>query len=111
MLYRLIVITLVGLMFTLRLPAQPGNATLIVSLVDQQGSIIPGADLTLNPADSKKSRTQSNDDGVATFKHLTSGKYQLNIKLQGFSDYKTDEFVLAAGETKRLTLILEPASI
>lgn len=82
------------------------SSSLIVSVSDPNGSIVAAADSELL-AENFKQNAISSDLGVISYRGLRSGKYQLTITVNGFKPYKNVSIEIAAGETKRLDVILE----
>jgi Carboxypeptidase regulatory-like domain len=82
------------------------SSSLIVSVSDPNGSIVAAADSELT-ADNFKQNAVSSDLGVISYRGLRPGKYQLTITVNGFKPYKNVSIEIAAGETKRLDVILE----
>ncbi len=65
--------------------AQTGSATVRGTVTDTQGSIVPGATVTLANPDKNFSRQQvTNDDGGFTFTLVPPGPYRLEVEGAGF---------------------------
>src|SRR5271170_7144074 len=62
-------------------------ATLSVTVTDPTGSVVPGAQVSLNNANTGIVRTQTVDSaGSAVLTALIAGDYQLSVKANAFSE-------------------------
>ena len=67
------------------------KATLAGAVVDQTGGAIPGATLTLTPADSAvRQQTLTAGDGRFAFRDLEAGQYTLVVSALGFTRVSSD---------------------
>jgi hypothetical protein len=91
-----------------REPAQDGEAILAGTVLDPQGAVVPGAEITLVNEETKKKLTAtSTGDGEFRFPDLAAGKYSLEIKAVGFKTQKTIDLVVKPKEVLRLSTPLE----
>ncbi len=73
------------------------------TVVDPQGSAIPGADITAVSEDTKLSRSaRSNAQGTYQLNDLPIGKYTVTVTMQGFSAVKFPGIVVQADRTDTL---------
>jgi hypothetical protein len=82
-------------------PAQGLTGDLIGTVVDQQGSVLPGALVRVSsPALIGGARTATTDEnGQLRFLSLPPGQYVLEIELPGFRSYREDDIPIRAGGT------------
>ncbi len=79
----------------------PNTATLVVNVVDQNGAVVEGANVTVtNTATSATRDAVSGDEGRATFAGLPlTGEYKVSVKMTGFTADDVTGLTLRAGET------------
>src|SRR3954469_11762109 len=83
--------------------AQPRNATLRMTVADQTGAVIPGARVTVQPADGAgpPRETLTDAKGEAVFEDLVPGGYTVRAEFTGFETRQIDDLRLRAGSTQR----------
>src|SRR5271170_7816854 len=92
------------------LPAQQ-LATLSVTVTDPTGSVVPGAQVTLNNTRTGIVRTQAADSsGSAVLTALTAGDYQLNVKADAFSE-RSQPVTLTVGQVATIAIKLGIATV
>ena len=74
------------------------NATIVGTVVDASGAVVPNADITLtNTATSQVRQTTSNTSGIYSFSNVGVGQFTLSATGKGFQKYtKTDIVVNTA---------------
>ncbi len=88
--------------------AQAGTASLIGSVKDAQGAIIPGATVTVTqPATGAARSTVSGDQGTFTFPGLTPGTYSVKVALTGFKTYVRESVPLQVDSTTQVDAVLQ----
>jgi Ca-activated chloride channel family protein len=85
------------------------NLEVVVRAVD--GSLIPGASVTLTGKKGNKKTSVSNEKGVVAFNELPSGKYQLIVYLEGFKRMRFEEVQIVGSQDVSLDVPLEIATI
>jgi hypothetical protein len=90
--------------------AQGGSSTIIGTLTDQSGAVVPQARITVAERATGATQTvSSNETGLFRVLNLLPGQYSLHAELQGFKALDIKEIVLASSETRdlgRLTMQL-----
>ena len=93
--------------------AQGLTGTLIGTARDEQGGVLPGAQVTLSspaliggPASS-----MTNEKGQLRFQALPPGLYTLEIRMDGFAAYRDDAVAVGAGATIERLVVLRVAGI
>src|SRR5438105_2274940 len=82
------------------------RATLIGTVTDPSGSVIPNATVkATNTATNLSSETKSNADGAYTIPYLNPGVYDVEAVASGFQTLKRQAIMLAVGQ--RLVLSLQ----
>jgi hypothetical protein len=95
--------------------SQQGKSELVITLVDQQGAVIPGSDVTLSRVKRKKNselvaRGSSDDMGRVQLHALPAGEYMLTAKAKYFKPLKRKITVEAQSVTNMtLELKIDPA--
>jgi hypothetical protein len=90
-------------------PAQsPNTATMIVTVVDQNGALLPDAKVSVvNSATGAVREAVSGSDGSATIPALSlTGTYTVSVSKQGFGNEDLKEITLRSGETAILKVKL-----
>jgi hypothetical protein len=87
------------------LPAfgQSTFGSIVGTVKDQSGSVVPGATVTLVNAGSAASKTATTSgSGNYEFLNLDAGNYQVSIQASGFKDVVFDHLVLQARDVQRI---------
>src|ERR1700722_18570585 len=71
------------------------SGSLTGTVTDPSGATITGANVALTPATGTPLTTQTNPQGLYTFKSVPPGTYTLNVVAPGFSLYENDNVVVA----------------
>ncbi|HEX4948931.1 MAG TPA: carboxypeptidase regulatory-like domain-containing protein [Blastocatellia bacterium] len=84
------------------------NGTIRGVVKDQNGAIIPNADVTLTALNTNTERKfKSSGEGVYVFTALTPTAYTLTVEASGFKKYTKTDLVLGPSETKGVDVIME----
>lgn len=82
------------------------------TVVDQTGSALAGATVTLRNQGTNQTRTIStNPEGAFYARELPAGQYELRAESLGFSAYVNDAIVISLGRVVQLTVRLAPARV
>jgi hypothetical protein len=99
------------LAFGVRLEAQSTFGTVLGTVRDPSGSVVPNAKLSLLNKGTNVSRsTISNTSGSYEFVNVDVGNYQLKVEAAGFQAEEFQPFDLAARATARLDVALKVVS-
>src|SRR6266545_7465341 len=91
---------------------QTATATLSGTVVDQNGAVVPGAEVKiLNPATAFARQTTSNDSGGYTFPLLPPGVYSVTAQRDGFAPIRVENIMLNVGDQKALKIELKTGDI
>jgi Carboxypeptidase regulatory-like domain/TonB dependent receptor len=83
--------------------AQSTFGSIVGTVKDQSGSVVPGAAVTLvNQGSSAKHEATTSAAGSYEFLNLDAGTYQVEIQASGFKDQVFDHLVLQARDTQRI---------
>src|SRR6201996_2541317 len=83
--------------------AQSTFGSIVGTVKDQSGSVVPGATVTLvNQGSSATKTATSSTSGNYEFINLDAGTYQVSIAANGFKDVVFDHLVLQARDTQRI---------
>ena len=99
----------VSILFVSPVAAQsPNTATMIVDVVDQNGSVVTDAKVSVvNTATGATREALSGTDGSATFPALSlTGTYMATISKDGFGNEERKDITLRSGETAQLKVTL-----
>jgi hypothetical protein len=87
------------------------NATIIGTVVDQTGAVVPNAEITItNPATGQERKATSNSSGIYTFVNVGVGHFTLSAAAKGFQKYIRTEIVVNTDQTLREDLSLTVGS-
>ncbi|HZC23782.1 MAG TPA: TonB-dependent receptor [Candidatus Binatia bacterium] len=82
------------------------------TVVDQTGSAVGGATVTLRSPSTNRTRTTSTDlDGFFRVGELAAGQYEVHVQASGFSIYTNNAVVVSIGRVAELTVRLVPALV
>src|SRR5215831_9892332 len=105
------VATLVFLLMAIPLFAQLPTGTILGTVKDSSGAVIPGVAVTLTNTDTSLTRTgSSSEDGSYRFPALPVGHYRLDVMQEGFSALSRTGITLEVGQEARIDLTLEVGS-
>lgn len=93
--------------------AQEGTSTLRGAVVDQSGSVIPGATISVaNQATGLNRRSMTtNSNGDYVFTSLIPGSYRITIEAQGFKKASQENVLLSVGETLEVKIALQAGGV
>ncbi len=90
----------------------PTTAQLTGKVVDRSGAAVPGVAIVLEVAPPAPVRgIVSADGGVFRFDNVVPGTYTVKFELAGFLPYSRTGLVLAAGQSKAMTVALEAGAL
>jgi hypothetical protein len=108
---RLILACCLFALATCCLQAQSTFGSILGTVRDVTGAVVPGAQVTLTNRGTTATRTQTSDaTGNYTFNNVDVGSYSLTIAAAGFQTNSVSEFSLTARETRRVDATLQPGS-
>lgn len=106
-----LLLVLLGLASGIHVPAQSGRGTLIGSVKDPTGAIIPGASLELKESNTGSAYTgTSSPEGLFTFPELQPGHYTLTVTGPGFESYIQKGITVEVGSTATVNAVLKVGS-
>jgi hypothetical protein len=106
-----------GLAVLLALTARSGLAqavtgTLLGTVQDSSGAVIPGADIVLTNEDTGvTSKTATGPQGFFTFPNLNPGKYSITVEAKGFKKVTSTHNVVLVEQATRVDLTLTPGAV
>ena len=106
----IVLIALIGVLDATSL-AQSKTAEVFVSVKDQFGDTISGAEIVLSKSGEAEKRVNTNQIGIAQFFSLIGGDYRISVSAAGFQEYKSENVTIKANETRNLEVVLEVASV
>ncbi len=88
------------------------NATIVGTVTDPSGAVVPNAKETIKELDNGFVRTtSSNATGNYSAPQLAAGHYSLQVEAQGFKTFEQKDIVLEVGETRRIDAALQIGSV
>lgn len=106
---RLLVVSfLLAAVLTSTLPAQTFRGTLLGTVSDPTGAVIPGASISVKNMDTGIERTtESNSDGAFTVPELPIGRYSVTVNMTGFNPYQAEGLDVSVGSQVNLNVTLQ----
>jgi hypothetical protein len=99
---------LLVLISTLNGRAQQITGSIVGTVKDQQGAVVPGASVKATNADTGFSRVATTaNDGAYRIEYLPVGKYQVEVEMPGFEKFVQENIVLAVDQTETLNVTLD----
>ena len=101
-------VVLCALLFGLSLSAFGQTATIVGTVTDPSGSVVPHATVTAISVETAQSRTQTTgDDGGYVFPDLQIGHYNVKAEAAGFKVAEQKDIVLNVGDRARINFGME----
>ena len=92
--------------------AQFDTATVVGTVRDNSGGVVPGATVTLTNLDTGIAQTRVSDEsGSYEFMNVRVGRYRVTAELQGFSTALADNVQVTVGARQRVELQLTPGNL
>ncbi|HYY43150.1 MAG TPA: carboxypeptidase-like regulatory domain-containing protein, partial [Pyrinomonadaceae bacterium] len=92
--------------------AQETTGSLLGTVTDPAGAIVPNADVTLtNTQTGEERKAQTNENGAYVLTQIQPGTYDLSVRLQGFKEYVNKGFQLNVNDRKTLNITLETGAV
>jgi hypothetical protein len=92
--------------------AQETTGSLLGTVTDPAGAIVPNADVTLtNTQTGEERKAQTNENGAYVLTQIQPGTYDLSVRLQGFKEYVNKGFQLNVNDRKTLNVTLETGAV
>jgi hypothetical protein len=99
-------------MISSAVPAQSGKSSLRGSVIDPNGQVVAGANVTLTSVETSSSRTQqTNDRGAFVFDLITPGLYRVEVEAQGFKKAQINEVSALVDRATSLDIQLELGNV
>src|SRR6266851_3258628 len=110
--YGLLACCLCLMVFQLSAYAQSSTATLSGTVVDQDGALVPGANVTvINAATGQQRQAVTSDGGNFTIPLLPPATYTIRVEHQGFALAEVRNVVLNVGDRKALQIQLKAGDV
>ncbi len=93
-------------------PAQAVTGTLLGTVQDSSGAVVPGANIMLiNEGTNVSNRTTAGPQGFYTFPNLNPGLYSVTIDAKGFRTLTSKHNEVLVEESTRVDLTLSPGAV
>ena len=94
------------------LRAQTATGTILGTVRDEKGAVVPGVAVTATvEATNTKRETVSSDTGDYSFPLLPAAQYDINAEISGFKRTTVENIELQVGQTARVDLVLQIGQI
>jgi Carboxypeptidase regulatory-like domain len=92
--------------------AQSATATLSGTVEDENGAVIPKAEITvLNPSTTQQRQTLTSSEGIFTLTFLPPGRYIVTAKRDGFAPVEIKDVVLNVNDQRTLSIRLKVGTV
>src|SRR5674476_1408199 len=92
--------------------SQAVNATLLGTVTDSSGAIVPAAKVTLTEVNTGVNRSsQTNESGNYTFPDMPPGQYTVTVEVSGFKKETRKDAALTVNTTTRIDVQLTPGNV
>ncbi len=92
--------------------AQAVNGTVVGTVTDPSGAVIPAATVTITDVGTNTSRSITTDaNGYYTFPNLPPSNYKVRVEKQGFATAERSDIPLTVNSTLRVDLSLQPGQV
>jgi hypothetical protein len=92
--------------------AQQNNASIVGTVTDSSGAVLPGATVTLtNTATNVAQTTQTSGAGDYVFPMVQVGTYAIKVEMKGFKTFASAGLTVAAGDRARVDAKMELGDI
>ena len=109
---RAILITFCLSLFCLRVPAQSSYGSVVGTVADSSGAIIPKAAVSLtNVQTSETVKTTTNSTGNYQFPNLQPGFYKVDVSVQGFKHLTRDQVEVAVQVATRVDVAMQVGDV
>ena len=92
--------------------SQAVNATLLGTVTDSSGAVVPSAKVTVTEVNTGVNRSgQTNESGNYTFPDLPPGQYMVTVETSGFKKETRKDITLAVNSSTRIDVQLTPGNV
>ncbi|MFN2492857.1 MAG: carboxypeptidase regulatory-like domain-containing protein [Pyrinomonadaceae bacterium] len=110
--FRFILAVLTFCFFAASASAQSNTGSLVGTVVDSQGGVVPGATVTvIDNATGTERTVQASGGGTFTAPQLNVGTYTVKVTAPGFKTYTATELKIDIGKEYSLNIALEPGGV
>src|SRR6185436_1607845 len=103
---------LMTLMICGTVPAQSGKSSVRGTVLDPNGQVVAGAQVTLASSETNSARTQTtNDKGVFGFDLIAPGAYRIEVEVTGFKKSVLTEVSALVDKTTSVDIHLEVGNV
>src|SRR6202795_3716322 len=100
------------LAFSLSLYGQSTYGSIVGSVTDSSGAVLPDAKVTLTNAGTGEKRAQSTgSDGLFTFVNLFLGQYRIDVEKQGFKHFVRPEVTVEVQQNTRVDAAMQVGEV
>lgn len=101
-----------GLFSSVIVNAQSVTATILGTVTDGSGAVVPAASVTVTESRTGVvRRAQTSTDGLYSFPYLQPGSYTVNVEREGFKTVSRQNVNLNVAQTVRIDVLLEPGQL
>src|SRR5689334_22566651 len=92
--------------------SQAVNATLLGTVTDSSGGVVPNAKVVATETNTNVSRgTQTNESGNYSFPDIPPGQYSITVEVAGFKKETRKDIALAVNTNTRIDVQLTPGNV
>jgi hypothetical protein len=108
----LVLAAVLSLLFSAAASAQTTGATLLGTVADEQGAVLPGVTITVVNTETGRNRVAvTNERGYYRVGALPPGKYEMKVEMSGFSREVRSGMTLTIGQEATVNVTLKLSSV
>lgn len=101
-----------SLLGSVELEAQAVNATILGTVTDSSGAVVPNANVTVTETQTNIARTaETNASGNYTFADVTPGVYSVSVEVAGFKKEVRENINVVVNTSARVDVQLQPGNL
>jgi outer membrane receptor protein involved in Fe transport len=100
-----------GVLMVSSLPAYAQMGSVVGSVMDESGGVVPGASVALTAQTGSQKTTTTSQTGMYRFGAVPAGRYQLSVMLSGFTPAIRTDIVVSESEVMVPAIVLAVAGI
>jgi hypothetical protein len=108
---KILVVLPVILFFVLSVVSQNQENSLSLTIKNQLGEVIAGAEISLLREDKPVRSVRSDETGIARLKKVEPGPYRISVIAPGFNDYRSELIDIKKGESQSREITLDVVTI
>ncbi len=94
------------MLFSGKVLGQSGDSVIRGQVKDQNGALVPGAEVLINQSGAKEITVRTDSAGNFIFRNLAPGNYKITVKFKGFKDFIDENVEIVSSQNKNIEVVL-----